>query len=162
MVFSFKRSAILPISVAIPIAVTMAFPRPATTVHPLNTILSWSPNDSSSFATNAASFSTASLSPVSTDSSTRNWDDSIKRASAEIASPDSKTRISPTTSCSDSTVVTLPSRMTVAVCLFISCKDSSAFSAFPSWTIANTELITTIAMTSSPSNKSPCSVANAV
>ena len=89
--------AIAPISVAMPVAVTTARPVPCATAVPLNTMSSRSPSGAGAGRV-AASFSTASLSPVSEASCTRSAAARTSRASAPTASPSPSTSTSPRTS----------------------------------------------------------------
>ena len=91
-----SRRATLPISVAIPVAVTTARPRPRATAVPLKTMFTRSPSADLA-ATASTSFRTASLSPVSDASATVSDAASTSRPSAATASPSASSSTSPGT-----------------------------------------------------------------
>ncbi len=141
-----SASAILPISVFMPVPTTTARPRPYTTVLPIYAMLRRSPSGTSC-PSSAASASTCLFtdtdSPVSAASSTFRLAHSVRRTSAGIASPASSTTTSPGTSSSLRTVCCCPSRSTLEVAAAISCSASIAFSALLSCITPNTALMTT-------------------
>ncbi len=108
----FKRSAIFPISVFIPVATTTQRARPAT--QNVEKCAVFSRSASTDFLTIASRFFTGRDSPVSADSSQRKFSLSKIRQSAGIISPSSISTISPTTRSHASIKITLPSRTTLA------------------------------------------------
>ena len=103
--------AMAPISVAMAVAVTTAWPVPCATLVPLNTMFVRSAN-ATDWSSVVASLLTAALSPVSEASCTRSAAASTKRASAPTASPSPSTSKSPSTSSALGTRCNCPSRMT--------------------------------------------------
>ncbi len=128
-----RRRATLPISVAMPVAVTTALPRPRVTAVPLKTMFTRSPSPAGPSSA-ATSFSTASLSPVSDASATVSEATSTRRASALTASPSASSSTSPGTTSAVATRSSRPSRRTVAVTAAIRCRAATACSARASWT----------------------------
>ena len=92
--------AILPISVAMPVAVTIPSPWPWVTTVDIYTILTRSANGISCLqsARNSASFSTGTDSPVRADSSTSRLELLVSRISAGTCAPASRSTRSPVTS----------------------------------------------------------------
>ena len=128
-----SRRATLPISVAMPVAVTTATPRPRVTAVPLKTMFSRSPSAAVS-GTGAGSLSTGSLSPVSEASAIISDAASTSRPSALTASPSASSRTSPGTSSVAGMRCGRPSRRTPAVGAAIRCSAETASSARASWT----------------------------
>ena len=118
----------MPSSVAAPVAVTIARPRPAATAVPLKTMLRWSPMPTSA-SSGALSLETAVLSPVSADSATRSAIDSSTRPSAGMVSPSSISRMSPGTTSAVGTICGCPSRSTLAFGEDIALSAATACSA---------------------------------
>ncbi len=123
-----SRPAILPNSVAMPVATTAAFPRPYTTLVPAYAMLRRSPI-CAAFSTAPVVFSAATDSPVSDASSTRRLIALRSRASAGTRSPVLSWITSPGTSSRAGSVMTRPSRSTAAFGAAISLSLSSARSA---------------------------------
>ncbi len=139
-------SAILPISVSIPVATIRALPLPYTTVLPIYTMFFRSPRDISFCFPRCKTskiLSTGTLSPVRAASSIFRLALSKILASAGIESPASKRITSPTTRSSLLTTCGLPSRITLELAADIACKASIAFSALLSWYTPRIEFITT-------------------
>ena len=130
---SSSRRATVPISVAMPVAVTMAVPRPRLTAVPLNTMFTRSPMQA---APSIASMplSTASLSPVSDASATVSDATSVSLASALTASPSPSRSTSPTTTSVVATCFSTPSRITRAFGAAICWSAATACSALASCT----------------------------
>ena len=146
--------AIPPISVSIPVAVTIPSPRPAVTNVDIYAIFFRSPNGVCSPARKSASFSTGTDSPVSAASWVFRFSVKISRRSAGTCCPALNTTRSPGTSSAESISRSLPSRLTTAFSFVICFRDSSAFWAFPSWTTPTAAFkSTTAAMIAA----SPCS-----
>ena len=124
-------SAIAPISVSIPVAVTTARPVPCATAVPLKTMSRRSARAAGP-GLGVASLSTASLSPVSEASWTRNDAACTRRASAPTASPSPSTSTSPRTSSALGIRTTRPSRRTAEVTAVIRASAATAFSALAS------------------------------
>ncbi len=80
-------SAILPISVAIPVAITIDLPLPPVIVVPIYTMFCFAPNSEFVFLAATAFLLTGADSPVSNDSSTSMFKHSISIASAGTLSP---------------------------------------------------------------------------
>ena len=129
---SFIRTAIFPISVFIPVAVTTATARPEVTREPENTMLVLSASATApSFALTApVCFSTPRDSPVRELSLTVSPYTSSSRPSAATISPVSRSRISPGTTRADGMVMLRPSRSTLASGEERRFKLSRDFSAF--------------------------------
>ncbi len=102
-----------------------------------------------------ACFSTETDSPVSAASSALSWALSMRRMSAGTRDPASSITISPGTSSNAATLVTFPSRRTVAALAAIFLRASIAFSALYSWTKPIMALIIMIAMITKVSAGSP-------
>ena len=117
-------SAIRPISVADPVAVTTTAAVPRVTCVFWNTRLVRSPSTVSASSTLVASFATGALSPVSAASWSSRVADVTIRPSAGTTSPASSKAISPGTSFVDSTSSTAPSRRTRA-CGTCNCASAS-------------------------------------
>ena len=141
---SWSDPAILPSSVARPVAVTIARPRPEETAVPLKTMFPWSAIPVSS-PSGAPSFETGVLSPVRAASAIRSAIDSSTRASAGTVSPSSSRRTSPGTSSAVGTVRRSPSRRTRASGADMARSAATACSARLSWTKPRTPFRTTIA-----------------
>ena len=109
-----RVSAILPISVFIPVSTTTATARPVITDAPAKSMFFLSARPVFS-AIVSVCFSTSVLSPVSSDSSTFKFEHVKILMSAEILSPDSKKTISPTTKFLASTWVFSPSLSTLTL-----------------------------------------------
>ena len=124
---------ILPNSVPRPVEKTSAWPVPAATLVPMNTRFGILMTARSSSTIGSAVLRTASDSPVRAmllvDISY--W--RIRRASALMLSPSSSTSRSPGTRSAAATIVTSPSRITLAFCGTSFCRASVAFSARYSW-----------------------------
>ncbi len=147
-------SAIVPISLAMPVAVTTARPVPCTTAVPLKTMLRRSPSAAGPGRA-AVSFSTASLSPVSEASCTRNEAASMSRASAPTASPSPSTRRSPRTSCALGTRCTRPSRSTADVTAVMRASAATALRALASCAYPSRPFSTTMAPITTASTGQP-------
>ena len=128
-----SRSATLPISVAMPVAVTTARPRPRVTAVPLKTMSVRSAGPTGP-ASGATSLSTASLSPVSEASATISEAASTSRASALTASPSASISTSPGTRSSAGTRCSRPSRTTPALTAAMRWRAATACSARASCT----------------------------
>ncbi len=139
-----SSSAIFPISVDGPVAVTIARPRPAATTVPANTIERRSPVPASS-STGRGPFVTGRLSPVRAASSVCKWIAPATRPSAATLSPASSTSTSPGTMSAAATSTSLPSRMTNAVGAAISLSLARASSARTSCVYPITAFNTTMA-----------------
>ena len=122
-----------PNSVLSPVAKTTAWPVPEATLVPMNTRLGMLMVASSSSTMGSEVLRTASDSPVRAmlmvDISY--W--RMSRASAEMLSPSSSCTRSPGTRSATATIVTSPSRTTLALAGTIFCRASVAFSARYSW-----------------------------
>ena len=127
-----RRPATLPISVAMPVAVTTARPRPRVTAVPWKTMFSRSPSAVGAWSV-ATSLRTASLSPVSEASATVSDDASSSRPSALTAAPSASTRMSPGTTSVAGTRCCRPSRTTAALGAAIRRSAATACSARASW-----------------------------
>ena len=136
--------AIFPISVAAPVAVTIARPRPAAIEVPLKTMFTWSPTPASPSSA-PRDFDTGVLSPVRADSAARSAIDSSTRASAAIVSPSSRSRTSPGTSSAVGVIRCSPSRRTRAFGADIATSAASACSARLSWMKPSAAFSSTIA-----------------
>ena len=105
-------SAILPISASWPVATITPAPLPYVTTLEEKHIFFLSPSAVFSFKASSTDFSTATLSPVSMDSSHFKLAHSKSRISAGTTSPASNKTTSPTTSSFVLTNTSLPSRIT--------------------------------------------------
>ena len=108
-----RRSAILPISVSMPVRTATASPLPRTTKVEPYSMFFRSPRASPSFK-GAAVLTEGRDSPVSADSSTLRALAVSTRQSAATRSPSSKSRISPGTTSSAGMTASAPSRRTRA------------------------------------------------
>jgi hypothetical protein len=146
--------ATLPISVAIPVAVTTALPRPAMTEVPLKTM---STRSASAAVAGCASttLSTGSLSPVSAASETISDAAATSRPSALTASPSASTSTSPGTTSVAGMRCSRPSRRTAAVGAAMRCRAATACSARASWTYPSTALSRRMARITTASNGTP-------
>ena len=137
--------AILPISVAMPVAVTIPSPWPWVTTVDIYTILTRSANGISCLqsARNSASFSTGTDSPVREDSSTCRLELLVSRISAGTCAPASRSTRSPVTSSAAGISLRIPSRITIVCGLVSFFNASSAFRAFPSCSMPTRALTTT-------------------
>src|SRR5207245_998109 len=106
--------AIFPSSVAMAVSTTTAFPRPPSTVVPMNTRFFRSPRNVSRGNASVALL-TGSDSPVREASFTRRLAASRRRASAGTRSPAARTITSPGTSSREGTATTPPSRTACAL-----------------------------------------------
>ena len=122
-----------PNSVFIAVATTTAWPVPAATLVPMNTMFSRSPSGMSPCSKVAGCFVTASDSPVSADSMHLSEAASRSRASAATRSPASSARMSPATIPEAGIEVTCPSRRTLAWGAVIFLSAAMDFSALNSW-----------------------------
>ena len=139
-----RASAILPISVSMPVAVMTTLPLPYTTALPMYTMLVLSPSGTS-FAPSAIARAPVCLvtgtdSPVRAASSTFMDASSMMRPSAGTLSPASSMTTSPTTSSLLSTLTICPSLSTFDLAAVICFKASMASSALFSCTTPSTEL----------------------
>ena len=135
--------AICPVSVAIPVVVTTACPRPRVTAVFMNTAVTRSPSGASGRTCSECDFGTGWASPVRDDSwASRDAVDS-SRPSAGTRSPASSTTTSPGTSSSASSRTMRASRRTVAIVVVICRSASSADSARDSWVNPMTPLSNT-------------------
>ena len=141
---AWSEPAILPISVAGPVAVTSARPRPAAIAVPLKTMLVRSAIPVSP-SSGALFLETGVLSPVRADSATRSAIDSSTLASAGMVSPSSRSRTSPGTSSVAGTTRCCPSRSTRAVGAVMASSAATACSARLSCTKPSTPFRITIA-----------------
>ena len=152
----FRRLAIFPTSVPIPMPVTSYAPRPYVTKLPENTRFVWSPRAAPS-GTSSRDFSTDKLSPVSALSSTFRLAHSTSFPSAGTQSPASRITRSPIVTSLDGICFNTPSRMTFAsgadICFRLS-RDCSAFKVCTVPRIAFIVITTriTIALSKSPRN----------
>ncbi len=129
---SSMRAPMRPISVAGPVAVTTAVPRPSVTAVPRYTMLSRSPIGAFGSETGSVAFETATDSPVSAASSTCSVACSISRASAGTRSPAASNTRSPTTRSAAGISSCAPSRRTRAMETACLRRLSRAFAAFHS------------------------------
>jgi hypothetical protein len=139
-----SRRAILPISVAMPVAVTTARPRPRVIAVPSKIMFSRSPRAAGS-SIRAGSLRTASLSPVSDASATRRDAALTRRASALTASPSAARRRSPGTTSAAGIRSSRPPRITPAVAAARRWSAATACSARASCTYPSTAFRRTIA-----------------
>ena len=146
-------SAIRPISVADPVAVTTTAAVPRVTCVFWKTRLVRSPSNVSGSSTLVPSFATGALSPVSAASWSSRVADVTIRPSAGTTSPASSRAISPGTSCVDSTSSTAPSRRTRA-CGTCKCASASTLARALS---SCAEPITTLNVTR-PTTKIPVGI----
>ena len=149
-----SKPAIAPISVAMPVAVTIARPVPCATAVPLNTMFNLSPK-AAVCASGAVFLSTASLSPVNGASSTRSDAAVIKRASAPTASPSASTSTSPTTSSALLICKRLPPRKTDERASVMLARAATASLALASSTYPNAPFSSTTAPITSASIGQP-------
>ncbi len=138
-----RRRAMFPISVAMPVAVTTARPRPRVTAVPSNTMFNLSPSAAGAPSL-SVSFATTMLSPVSAASATVSDATSTRRASALTASPSSSSTRSPGTRSAAGIRCARPSRTTPAVAAAMRWSAATACSARASWTKPSRLLRTTI------------------
>ena len=115
-----------------PVAVTIARPRPWVTTVPLKTLFTRSAR-AACRPTAAGSFSTGSLSPVNDASDTLSAAAVSSRPSAPTASPSARTMTSPTTISLLGIRLCSPSRTTAAVAAVIRARASTALSALACW-----------------------------
>ena len=152
--FSLPRSsvnpAILPNSVAIPVANTTATPFPAATVVPANTRFGNSQRESPDPVTASRVFRTGWDSPVRVDWSIRSSVSAITRASAETWSPSERRRMSPGTSSSAGICASPPPLRTRACRGRIRRSASAAFSALCSCQKPNAPLMRFTTSTATP------------
>ena len=161
-----SNSAMRPISVSMPVAVTTARPVPCAIAVPLNTIFKRSPN-AAACANVAGSLSTATLSPVSEASCTCSAAASNRRASAPTASPSASTNTSPRTNSALGTCFTAPSRNTLEFASVMRASAATAFcalasSAYPRPPLSKTMAAMTIASTGQPARPSIIQASNAI
>ena len=123
----FIIEAIFPISVCIPLAITIPSPRPPVTMVDIKASFFRSPACSSPAAKNAASFSTGRDSPVSADSSIFRFQVFVRRKSAGTCIPASRITRSPAESSAAATFRIFPSRRTYASGLVSFFSESRAF-----------------------------------
>jgi len=122
-----------PISVFMPVAVTIARPTPWAIAVPISTMLRRSPGETTSGRVSGC-FVTASLSPVREASAIRNPLAERSRASAPTASHSDRARISPHTSSADGTVTSSPPRSAVLEVVVMAPRAATASSARASCT----------------------------
>ena len=122
-----------PNSVFIAVATTTAWPVPAATLVPMNTMFSRSPSGISSRSKTPDCFVTASDSPVSADSMHFSEEASSRRPSAATRSPASSVKMSPATTSEARIEVICPSRRTLACGAVIFLSAAIDFSAWNSW-----------------------------
>ena len=108
-----SRSAMWPISVPMPVVVTISSPRPRVTEVFMKAMLWRSPSGTSGLSITALSLDEATLSPVSAASSISSVAVTNSRPSAGTTSPASTSTTSPGTTCSRSICCAAPSRRTV-------------------------------------------------
>ena len=149
----------MPISVAMPVAVTTATPRPRVTAVPLKTMFSRSPSAAAP-GTGAGSLSSGSLSPVSDASAIIKDAASTRRPSALTASPSASSTTSPGTSSVAGMRCGRPSRRTPAVGAAMACSAETASSARASWTYPRMALSTMIARITIASKGTPSAPSN--
>ncbi len=157
MSFSFTSwtiSAILPISVFIPVSVITAFAWPFVIIVPIKTIFSWSVTCVPSLR-EPIIFVDGTDSPVNDASSTWNAAIWINLASAGTLLPVSNRIISPGTNSLEFISISCPFRITFAFNAVNFLNASIACSALYSWTKPNTPLRTTIIEITIASNLSP-------
>ena len=130
-----------PNSVFLPEAYTTAIPRPAVAIVPANKRFALRLAGCPASAIETALQAIGSDSPVSNDKSTIRFSASINRASAEIWSPASTTRTSPTTMSSESTCSRTPLRNTFTLRGSMAAKAAKALSARYSCQKLNSALI---------------------
>jgi hypothetical protein len=149
-----SRRATFPISLAMPVAVTTARPRPRVTAVPAKTMLRRSPSAVGP-RSGRTSFRTASLSPVSAASAMVSDAAWASRASAPTASPSARSRTSPGTRSVAGTRCSRPSRITPALGAAMRCSAATACSARASCTYPRMPLSATIAEITMASNGTP-------
>ena len=132
--------AILPISVALPVAVTTIVAVPRVTWVFWNTRLVRSPSATSPPDNVPASLGIGALSPVSAASCTSSVAEDTIRPSAGTTSPDSSSTMSPGTSVADSICSTCPERRTRACGTCSLASASTLARAFSSWAVPITTL----------------------
>ena len=128
----FSNVAMLPISVLIPVPVTIISPRPRVTDVFMNARQIRSPRPTSSPSIGATSLSTGALSPVRAASSISSVAATISRPSAGTRLPASKRTMSPGTSSAASISIAAPSRRTRAMSFSIFSSAARLASAFDS------------------------------
>src|SRR5262245_59990228 len=127
-----RRSAMWPISVSIPVVVTIISPRPRVTEVFMKAMQRRSPRPTSGLAMASVSFSVGVLSPVRAASSISRVAATNRRPSAGTRLPASIRTTSPGTSVSASTSMACPSRRTRATFLSICCREDRLASALAS------------------------------
>ena len=132
--------AILPISVALPVAVTTIVAVPRVTWVFWNTRLVRSPSATSPSGNVPASLGIGALSPVSAASCTSSVAEDSIRPSAGTTSPASSSTMSPGTSVVDSICSTCPERRTRACGTCSLASASTLARAFSSWAVPITTL----------------------
>ncbi len=125
-------SAILPISVSIPVVTTIACPRPEAMTVPVKSIFNLSPIVASGLIGSVFLY-TGWDSPVSAASSTCSLTASIRRASAGTLLPDSTKITSPGTMSLVAISISSPERITLAFGDDSSFKESIVLWALDSW-----------------------------
>ncbi len=128
-----SMSAMWPISVSMPVEVTISSPRPRVTAVFMYTMQVRSPSGTSSPGTGAGDLPTGRLSPVSAASSISMVAARLTRPSAGIRLPASTSTMSPGTSSSASISTAWPSRRTRAIVFIICASALTLSSAFASW-----------------------------
>jgi hypothetical protein len=122
-----------PISVPMPVVVTIISPRPRVTEVFMKAMLWRSPSGTSALSMVSASLDDATLSPVSAASSISSVAVTKRRPSAGTRLPASMSTMSPGTNCSDSISMAWPSRRTRAMFFIIFSSAARLASAFDSW-----------------------------
>src|SRR6185437_10467833 len=144
------RPAILPISVAAPVAVTTTAAEPRVTWVFWNTRLVRSPSAISPSGSATRSLAIGALSPVSAASCTSSVAEERILPSAGTTSPASSSTTSPGTSLVDSTSSTRPERRTRAWGTWSWASASTLARAFSSWSVPMTTLNVTSPSTTTP------------
>ena len=122
-----------PISVSMPVAVTISSPRPRVTDVFMYAMQVRSPSGTSSPGTGSIDFPTGRLSPVSAASSISSVAARLTRPSAGTRLPASTSTTSPGTSSSASISTAWPSRRTRAIVFIICERALTLSSALDSW-----------------------------
>ncbi len=152
----------MPTSVSMPVATTMARPRPLVTTVPDQTMLARAVSAVFSGTTQSSSLGTGCDSPVSTDSSVSRLYTSMSLASAAILSPGDRTSTSPGTTSAASIDCAWPPRSTRAWGADSSARAARARSARNSCTKPRMAFTTTMASMAAASLYSPITADAAV
>ena len=137
-----SMSAMWPISVSIPVAVTISSPRPRVTDVFMYAMQVRSPSGTSSPGTASVDFPTGRLSPVSAASSISSVAATTTRPSAGTRLPASTSTTSPGTRSPASISTAWPSRRTRAIVFIICASALTLSSALASWRRPTTALKT--------------------